>query len=206
MGKDNMSSDQLRAMGYIEDPNNPGQFIRAKDRAKTGDRGVNLLFNSTPEVTETEIDDRYFKGLNHEQICQKYDGKLNGLYIPYDVPTFKNNKKLFVRTTAAGKAVPGSGDSDLVRNYKSVTKLYYENHRMIFLQMVAQRKFPIRVQFFFVRRSAQQFDYNNITQLVQDMMVEHNWLPDDSCKYLIPNFDAGYALDKFNPGVLIKIL
>lgn len=211
MGKENMSSDQLRTMGFVEDPNNPGQFIRAKDRAKTGDRGVNLMFNSptiiSPTIAESDaVDDRYFKGLNNDQICQQYKGGKNGLYIPYDVPSMKNRKQLFVRQTKEGKNVPGSTNNQVVKDYKLVTKMYYENYRMLFLAMVGQAKFPIRVQFFFIRRSAQQFDYNNIGQMVQDLMVEYNWLPDDSAKYLIPNFDAGYALDKFNPGVIIRVL
>lgn len=195
---------------YVHSKNTPflstainGKKLPDEDRSLEFDHDK-TVYDAITEKPEA-CAGKYFMSMSHENIVKLYNGGIMGLFIPYDVPTFKNNKQLFVRTSAAGKAVPGSTDSKLVKEYKQVASQYYENLLPVFKSMVGKRKFPLSVRFTFIRRSAQEFDYNNICQLVQDMMKEFKWIPDDSCRYLTPNFDEGYGIDKFNPGVILKV-
>ncbi|MBK6539113.1 MAG: hypothetical protein IPG09_15570 [Ignavibacteria bacterium] len=60
--------------------------------------------------------------------------------------------------------------------------------------------------FTFYRDSNQRFDFNNISQVVCDLMVSTGWIEDDSYKHLVPFFNPEVVIDKINPGVKIEII
>lgn len=211
MGGSNYSSDDLRRMGVVEDPEKPGQYVKA-----TSTRGKEITAKqattSSPALDlkakiETERKSSYFKGLNTQQIMAQYCGEPAGLYIPYDVPTYKNNQKLYVKKLADGRTIPGTTHSDLWKEYVKVTANYYESYRRVFHEMVGQKRFPLTVKFIFIRATHQEFDYCNLAQGISDIMIheDNGWIPDDSSKYLIPDFSEGFGVDRFNPGVIIKL-
>jgi Holliday junction resolvase RusA-like endonuclease len=65
--------------------------------------------------------------------------------------------------------------------------------------------YPLYLNIKIYRKTKRQFDYNNIIQGLQDIMVEAGYLPDDSAMYLIPHFQP-YEVDPKNPRVLLTVL
>lgn len=124
-------------------------------------------------------------------------------FIPYNVASSKNSKEI-VWNAKLGRRMLVS--SKLARAYEKTTEWYYKLYGAEFKRAIKklELEYPLRVKFTFVRDTRRQFDYINAAQIVQDLMVKHEWFPDDSMKYLIPVFGE-YSVDKANPGVKIEI-
>ena len=62
----------------------------------------------------------------------------------------------------------------------------------------------------FVRKTHHRWDFNNATQVVQDLMSDYEWLEDDNTDimYPVPFIIDGvyYTYDKKQPGVYIKVI
>lgn len=71
-------------------------------------------------------------------------------------------------------------------------------------EVIYGSQYPLRLNFKIYRKTKRAFDYNNIIQGLQDMMVEAGYLPDDNADYLIPSFSP-YEVDKGNPRVILSI-
>lgn len=69
-------------------------------------------------------------------------------------------------------------------------------------RMVADIPMPLKVVFKIYRKTHRRFDYVNIIQGLQDLMVKCDWLPDDNADMLLPVF-LEYEVDKKNPRVEI---
>jgi hypothetical protein len=97
-------------------------------------------------------------------------------------------------------------DSDIALAYRKNTSIFYKTYKSKFLNLINDLKLepPYNIVFKFVRDSKRQFDYINAAQVVQDLMVEHGWIIDDSCLFVKPYF-IDYEVDKKNPGVYISI-
>ena len=63
---------------------------------------------------------------------------------------------------------------------------------------------PIKVHFTFIRGTRRRFDLINAAQIVQDLMVQYDWIADDNFTKLIPVFDPP-EYDKVKPGVRIWV-
>ena len=63
---------------------------------------------------------------------------------------------------------------------------------------------PLQVVFKIYRKTHRKFDYVNIIQGLQDLMVKCGWLPDDNADEIIPVFQP-YDVDKNDPRVEIFI-
>ena len=128
----------------------------------------------------------------------------NSWFIPGEVPSSKNSKQIL--RTKTGRWFIGSSKPSLA--YKTTRGILYVNMKNSFRKAVdslGDNPYPLTVDFLFIRKTKRAFDYNNISQMVQDMMVVHGVIPDDSCNYLIPHF-SGFEVNPKNPGVIIKIL
>ena len=59
------------------------------------------------------------------------------------------------------------------------------------------------IYFHIVRKTKRQFDFGNITQIIQDLMTAHDFIEDDSMDYLIPipmkKNGRWFSHDKINP-------
>lgn len=64
---------------------------------------------------------------------------------------------------------------------------------------------PYKIIFKIYRKTYRRFDYVNIIQGLQDLMVKCGWILDDNANEIIPYFEP-YEVDKINPRVEIKIL
>ncbi len=137
----------------------------------------------------------------------------NDIFIRGEVYSSKNSKQIWKKSAKKsnwkynGKPVlPFITDSNQVKRYKIETKKQYISFRKQFQGSV--KGYPVRVEFTFIRGTKGIWDFNNMTEMVQDMMVECEWLPDDSMFYLIPvcPVDPPFYIDKENVGVIIKVL
>lgn len=75
-----------------------------------------------------------------------------------------------------------------------------EDFKREFLSQIKGKEFPIRLHFYFIRDSRRKFDYINVAQICQDLLVKAHCLPDDNADYIIPVFES-YHVDKHNAGV-----
>ena len=68
----------------------------------------------------------------------------------------------------------------------------------------------MEIGFYFVRDSRRKFDFVNLVQTIQDIMVRSEWLPDDNMDEMVPvpiEIDGWcYRVDKNQPGVYIVVL
>lgn len=126
-----------------------------------------------------------------------------GIFLKGNVPSSKNSKN-FTRIN----------NKTLLLNSKTVNKYlanfeyqYFDNkNKKKFKEMLRGKKKPYQIKFTFTRDSKRKFDASNIVQIVQDLMVRHNWLIDDNYDEMIPIFNPEYKLDPSYPGVLIEVL
>lgn len=141
------------------------------------------------------------------------------LFIPGRVYSSKNSKRILAKQTVRSnwkckingtwKIVrPVISDSAAVARYKKENRAVFEALKSDFLYMAKGKAYPLRVVFVFVMPNKFRFDFNNMTEVIQDAMVDAGWLPDDSVDYMVPVPPASqiYFVDKENPGVYLKIL
>ena len=135
------------------------------------------------------------------------------MYVPYEVITSKNAQGHYPKCDRAGNAIKSpSGKYQIIvynteqyKRYLMQTKSYYELYAAIFRGMLKGKEPPYRIEFLFVRAGNKLFDYANMVQGPQDLMVKHGWLKDDKAALMIPVFSA-YVIDKRNPGLIIRVL
>ena len=94
--------------------------------------------------------------------------------------------------------------SKTTMRYIKNTQYDYIKNKNKFKSMIEGLEKPYIISFKFIRGTKHRFDYINPAQTVQDLMVKHDWLDDDSCKDMIPVFEK-YEYNKENPGVYISI-
>jgi len=119
-----------------------------------------------------------------------------------NVPSKKNSRQNFVKN---GKQI--SIPSKRHAEYVKVTAMQYAIFGKEFRHAIATLglKYPLKVEFTFIRDSHRRWDYANALQTCEDIMVSSGWIDDDSADHLIPVF-APYEYDKVNSGVRIKLL
>lgn len=114
--------------------------------------------------------------------------KSDGIYIQGNVPS-KKNKKIWT-----GKRLISS---KIVLEYEKTKILHYKD-----LKDAMPTTTPLLLGMYFIRKDRRVFDYNNISQIVLDMLVTANVITDDNASLLVPVF-LGYSVDKKNAGVII---
>jgi len=142
----------------------------------------------------------------------------NLIFIPHNVPSLKNSKVKTSRGIFASATVTKYLRLLGIQQYsssKKVVKGYvtrpneFEKLRPQFEKLMEGKKEPFDVGFHFVRDSKRDFDFNNATQIIQDLMVAHNIIEDDNMRYLLPYplkiNNKAYTVDKEKSGVYIKI-
>lgn len=153
--------------------------------------------------------------LSEEQILQalKIDST-EAIFIRGEVPSSKNSKRIFAKYTSKsswklnGKTVvPFITDSATTSKYKKDKNGEYAARAMDWKRICAGVKAPLYVEFIFIRSTKQGWDYNNLTECPQDMMVACGWIDDDDTKIMFPfpPPPPGFIVDKNNAGVIIKL-
>lgn len=118
------------------------------------------------------------------------------IYIKGNVPSSKNSKQ-WTGTHLI--------NSKTVNKYLNKYEKQYIYLREIFIEELKNKKLPYIIGFYFIRDSKRKFDYCNVIQIVQDLMVKHKWIEDDNASILKPYF-IGYEINKEKAGVIIKVL
>lgn len=139
------------------------------------------------------------------------------VFIPGNVPSLKNSKIKTTRGIFPSKAVKNYLRSFGIKRYSVRDKevecysrsenLFYPIFRK--LPKLHEKDYPILIGFHFIRKTHADFDFNNATQIIQDLLVAHNIIADDSMRFVIPYplkiDDKYYSIDKHNPGVILLI-
>ena len=164
--------------------------------------------------TQKEIDD----------ILKRHDlTGPNTFYIPGEVPTSKNFQRIAFKPDKTNKSswkyyqhgnwiyvIPFIVASNFAEKYKKFVGPYYQKYAFAFRNAAIKKGFPVYVEFTFIRKTNQIWDFNNMTQVVQDMMKEYGWIDEDNTRFLIPTVPERpkppYYIDKENPGVIIRLL
>lgn len=113
----------------------------------------------------------------------------------------KNSKRVFSRrgkTVVLPSKVYEKSKPDFLWQLKDA------QNKKIWESLMAQTKYPICLNFKIYRKTKRKFDYNNIIQGLQDILVEAGYLPDDDADHLIPFFEK-YEVDSKNPRVLLSL-
>jgi len=79
------------------------------------------------------------------------------------------------------------------------------NIRKVWVNMISNKTYPIKLGIYIYRRTRVKFDYINIVQGLFDMLVKEGYIPDDDSNTIIPVF-LGHEVDKENPRVILSIL
>ena len=119
------------------------------------------------------------------------------IFIYGNVPSSKNSK------VWTGKFLVNSRG---VCRYKRQALLQFISYKNRFLKEAEKKSLPLSVKFTFYRETHQRFDFNNISQILCDLMVSCGWIEDDSYKYLVPVYNPEVIIDKLNPGVKIELI
>ncbi len=140
------------------------------------------------------------------------------IFIPYNCPSLKN-------TRVAGKYRPKTVTKYLmqlgirdyspakktVQEYKQGLKTYRPN---LFREAVGDyfkdAEHPIFLGMHFVRNSRRKADFHNLSHIILDLLVAHQFIEDDNmnCVFPIPLPINGnvYTIDNHNPGVYLAII
>ncbi len=120
------------------------------------------------------------------------------IFIPGNVPSSKNNKQWTGTKLIWSKSA---------RDYREATQWLWASEAGRFRDQVKETPKPLMIAFYFVRDSRRKFDFANLLQTVQDMMVSYGWIADDNIDEMVPMpvcIDGRfYHVDKDNAGVFI---
>lgn len=141
------------------------------------------------------------------------------IFIPFNVPSLKNSKVKTSRGIFASKTVKKyltllgiqtySPSKKIVKEYVKRPNMFKEICEGIVKQQEGKNQ-PFLLGYHFVRDSKRDFDFNNATQIIQDLLVAHDFFEDDCMRVMIPVpmmiNGSWYSVDKLSAGVYIKLL
>ena len=169
--------------------------------------------------------------LRNYEVLRRLIMEKKAFFIPGDVPSAKNSKRIleiytgkstccnstytktpsktgtiFTCHRCGNKTRPAKrpiiANSEAAERYKEEKKIMYDSIGYDFVTAVKGRPLPVILGMFFIRSRNQDFDFNNASQIVQDMLVEAKILPDDNCNYCLP-LPLGVIYGKSVPGVIL---
>jgi hypothetical protein len=136
-------------------------------------------------------------------------------FIPGNVPSLKNSKIKTSRGIFPSKTVVSYLKNLGIKRYSVRDKVVeeYVRRENLFKKYLAtfptELEYPIHMGFHFIRKSKRDFDFNNATQIIQDLLVAHNYIEDDSMRFLLPYplqiEGLYYSINPKNPGVILKV-
>lgn len=130
--------------------------------------------------------------LNITEACLKE----NGIYIGGHTPSKKNSRRWVGKMLISSKAC---------LNYKKNASSQFFLHKNTFLEKTQGCTKPIILGIYLIRKDRRIFDYNNISQIILDMMVAHKWIADDNADEIIPVF-LGYTVNKEKAGAILLLM
>lgn len=139
------------------------------------------------------------------------------IFIKGNVPSLKNSKVKTSKGIFPSKTVTKYLRSLNIQSYSLKNKYIKEykdpNRPNLFKEYFKNWIKPnnqVLLGFHFVRGSKHKFDFGNACQIIQDLMVAHDFIEDDNMNWLIPfplaNKMDWFSYNKENPGVWVKLL
>lgn len=143
------------------------------------------------------------------------------IFIPFNTPSLKNSKVKTGRGIFASKTVKKYLTMLGIQTYspsKKTVKGYVDKKRPNLFEGIREqlelqlkdKETPYLLGFHFVRNSKRDFDFNNATQIILDLLTAHDMIEDDCMRVIIPvplEIDGKwYSIDKDNAGVYLKII
>lgn len=137
------------------------------------------------------------------------------IFLPGNTPSLKNSKIMgrFPSKTVQkwlrlyGIQSFNSGNKE-VKFFKRIPKQY--DFEKLCQPIKECKEYPIKLGLHFIRGTRHKFDFVNIVQIVADLMIAFDIIPDDNMEYFLPfplEIDGRYwSYDKNNSGCFIKIL
>lgn len=80
-----------------------------------------------------------------------------------------------------------------------------QNHKDTWMEMIKDKKYPLKVGFFVYRSTKRRWDWQNIIQGLADAMTRNGYIEDDSAYFFTPVY-LGWDIDKEHPRVEIRVL
>jgi Holliday junction resolvase RusA-like endonuclease len=119
----------------------------------------------------------------------------------------KKNSKRILKNFKTGKNFISSSKHYTTSLDGFLWQLADSNNKTLWNRMLCDVEHlkPLYLEFTFYRPTRQKFDYCNLVQGVQDMLVEAGYLQDDNADEIVPYF-AKYHIDKTNPRVEIRVI
>jgi len=143
-------------------------------------------------------------------------GTEGAIFIPGNTPSLKNSKVMSSRGIFHSKTVKkylrSLGIQDFSSSKKEV-KGYVRPPRLNVFKHICegyfkQNEYPILLHAHFVRGTRHKCDFNNMTQIIADLLTAHDFIPDDDMDHLlfVPWYLEGqwYSYNKEKPGVYLK--
>lgn len=137
------------------------------------------------------------------------------IFIPGNVPSSKNSKSKYgVFSKSVQKYLHKLGIQKFSSSKRNVTG--YKRRPNLFpgyvvglREYIEQQDKPIVMYFYFIRDSKRRCDFNNLNQIICDLLQAHRIIEDDSMDYLIPMplkiSGKWYSIDKERAGVIIRV-
>jgi hypothetical protein len=140
------------------------------------------------------------------------------IFIPFNTPSLKNSKVktrrgIFASPTVT-KYLRSLGIQSFSSREKEIKGYVSADRPNVFKKLFEEAGWvkpegQVVIGFHFVRKSKHKFDFGNACQIVQDLMVAHDFIEDDNMNYLVPIpfqiNDEWFSYDKENPGVYIRL-
>ena len=139
------------------------------------------------------------------------------IFIPFNTPSSKNTKVMTRRGIFHSATTKKYLQKLGIIRYSPKGYKNYSTRPNLFLSAVLPLKNalsnqapPHVVGFHFIRDTRHKFDIINAMQIISDLLVAHDVIPDDNADCLIPvpicANGQWYTYDKENPGVLLIAL
>lgn len=196
--KDRMSANEFREMLKNGSLDASGKKIRSSEK-------------KLPNIFEKELD----------KIEPMFDTD-KYVFIPGRVYSSKNTPSIRIKNFDVPSkwkckindvwryVTPFVSKNDNALEYQKKTSVYYKLKVKQFKEMLEGKKPPYIIEFTFVVVDKGSWDFNNLTQLVQDCMVKAGMLPDDDVYNMLPTFPRApmrvFYIDKDNPGIYFRVL
>jgi hypothetical protein len=123
------------------------------------------------------------------------------IFISGNTPSSKNSRTWTGRYSIENKRVT---------KYRKETKEQFQNNKKLFLSMLEGKEKPYLIGFHFVRGNKHKFDFCNMLQILQDIMIVEGYLDDDNCDEMIPvpylKDGKYYSVNKLDCGTYITVL
>ena len=92
-----------------------------------------------------------------------------------------------------------------VQKFEKQLNELLQKHKPMWMEMVKDKKYPLKVGFYVYRRTKMRWDWQNIIQGLADGMTRNGYIEDDSAFYFTPVY-LGWDIDKEHPRVEIRVL